>query len=289
MRNYLKLMRPEQYIKNAFVFAPLFFGGQFLDLSNFIAVCMAFLCFCLAASSIYIINDFLDVAEDRAHPVKSRRPLASGTVSAGYALWLAAALLLVSLWASFALAPMLTMVLTIYVLINLLYSKWLKHIAILDINIIAVGFVLRLFAGAVVTGIEPSVWILLVTYLLALFLALAKRRTDVILAQQGLEVRKNIEGYNLIFIDIVLGLLSAVLIVCYIFYCISPEVQQHYQSQWLYLSIIFVINGLLRYLKLALVNQSTYSPTLVVLKDRFVQTTILAWTLLMGYLLYFNQ
>jgi 4-hydroxybenzoate polyprenyltransferase len=174
------------------------------------------------------------------------------------------------------------------VAINVLYSRWLKHIAILDLNIIAVGFVLRILAGSVVTGIEPSVWILLVTYLLALFLALSKRRTDVVLALQGKEVRKNIAGYNLIFVDIVLGLLAAVLIVCYIFYCLSPEVQQQYNSKWLYLSIIFVLNGLLRYLQLAMVQQSTYSPTLVVLKDKFVQATLLMWVLLMGFLLYFN-
>lgn len=171
---------------------------------------------------------------------------------------------------------------------NFFYSKWLKHIAILDINIIAIGFVLRILAGTAVTNIEPSIWILLITYLLALFLALAKRRTDVILAKSGKEVRKNIEGYSLIFIDTVLGILASILIVCYIFYCIAPENQHHYNSKLLYLSIIFVINGIFRYLQLAIVDQSTYSPTLIVLKDRFIQITIFLWTILMSYLLYFK-
>ena len=288
MRNYLRLIRPEQYIKNLFVFAPLFFGGELFNIGSTINVCIAFVCFCLAASSIYILNDYFDIAEDRAHPIKSTRPLAAGTIAIKNAAALGFTMLLLSFIISVVLSTHLFAILLLYVGVNILYSIWLKHIAILDINIIALGFVLRLLAGATVTDIEPSVWILLVTYLLALFLALAKRRTDVVLASQGKEVRKNISGYNLIFVDIVLGLLAGVLIVCYIFYCISPEVQQHYNSKWLYLSIIFVLNGLLRYLQLALVQQSTYSPTLVILKDRFVQITLLCWIVLMGYLLYFN-
>ncbi len=288
MQHYLRIIRPEQYIKNVFVFAPLFFGGGLFVAESTINASIAFICFCLAASSIYILNDYCDINEDREHPVKSARPLAAGTIAVKNAAILGFTLLLSSFAISLLLTKDLFLILLLYVCMNILYSRWLKHVAILDINIIAVGFVMRLFSGSVVTDIDPSVWILLVTYLLALFLALAKRRTDVVLALQGKEVRKNIKGYNLIFVDIVLGLLSAVLIVCYIFYCISPEVQQHYDSKWLYLSIIFVLNGLLRYLKLALVDQSTYSPTLVVMKDRFVQITVLCWILLMGILLYFN-
>ncbi|MBF6608146.1 MAG: decaprenyl-phosphate phosphoribosyltransferase [Flavobacterium sp.] len=288
MRNYIKLIRLEQYIKNVFVVAPLFFAGELFNVDRALSVAIAFISFCMAASAIYILNDYFDIAEDREHPVKSARPLASQSVSVKNAAVLGIALLSVSLILSWAVSPELLLIIIAYVILNILYSAWLKHIAILDLNIIAIGFVLRLLAGAAVADIELSVWILLVTYLLALFLALAKRRTDVVLSNQGKEVRKNIKGYNLIFVDIVLGLLSAVLIVCYIFYCISPEVQQHYNSKWLYLSIIFVLNGLLRYLKLALVDQSTYSPTLVILKDGFIQLMVLGWIALMGTLLYFN-
>lgn len=289
MKDYLKLVRVEQYIKNLFVFAPLFFGRELLNPSHLLNTVVAFIAFSLAASSIYILNDYCDIEEDKSHPEKCKRPLASGQIRLKNAFVLMLFLAALSLIISFSISFDLFLIVTLYIILNIFYSKWLKHIAILDINIIAIGFVLRLLAGASVTDIKPSIWILLLTYIFALFIGFAKRRTDVILAEKGQKVRKNIDGYNLIFIDISLGVLSAILIISYIFYCISPENQKNYHSELLYLSILFVINGVLRYLKLALVNQSTYSPTLIVLKDRFLQITIIGWILLMSYLLYFNK
>lgn len=287
MKNYLKLIRAEQYVKNLFVLAPLFFSGEMINSQLFINAILAFVTFCFASSSIYIVNDYFDIKEDQAHPKKSKRPLASGLISTKNAFILCFILLSSSLLLSYYVNQNLTIVIGIYVIMNILYSLWLKHITILDVNIIAIGFVLRIIAGSVATVVIPSKWILLVTYLLAFFLALAKRRTDVILQENGKEVRKNIKGYNLIFIDITLGLLASIIIVCYIFYCISPEVQEHYHSDLLYISILFVINGIIRYLKLAMVDQTTYSPTLIVLKDRFIQITIFCWVFLLAYLLYF--
>lgn len=289
MKNYLNLIRFDQYLKNLFVFAPLFFGREFLYFDLLLKVFLTFLCFCIASSGIYILNDLYDIEQDKAHPEKSKRPIASGKIKPQRAIYIMALLIIVSLLFSFLLSTHLFFIIASYIFLNFLYSKWLKHIAILDINIIAIGFVLRLLAGTAVTEIILSIWILLMTYLLALFLGIAKRRTDVVLAQNGLKIRKNIEGYNLVFIDTILGILSSMIIVCYIFYCISPEVQKHYNSQLLYVSIIFVINGIFRYLKLALVDQSTYSPTVIVLKDKFIQIMILCWILLMSYLLYFNR
>lgn len=289
MRNYLKLIRVEQYIKNAFVFAPLFFDSQFLNLDNLINVILAFLCFCTISSSVYIFNDYFDINEDKNHPQKRYRPLASGSISIKNGLVLMLILMISSLTVSYLISVELFLVIISYLALNFLYSKWLKHIAILDVNIIAVGFILRIVAGSVVSDVVPSIWILLITYLLALFLGISKRRTDVILAENGNDVRKNIEGYNLIFIDVILGILASIIIVSYIFYCISPEVQLHYHSKLLYVSIIFVVNGIFRYLKLVFVDQSTYSPTKIVLNDRFIQFTILGWLLLMSYLLYFRN
>ncbi len=288
MKHYLKLIRPEQYVKNVFVFAPLFFGGAFWNLDLLLLVVLAIVSFSIAASSIYIVNDIFDIEADQAHPRKSNRPLASGKISIKNAMVLQVLLMLSALILAWQINFTLFLIISSYIALNFLYSKWLKHIAIVDLNIIAIGFVLRILAGAAVSQIEPSVWILLITYLLALFLGIAKRRTDVILTQSGKEVRRNIEGYSLGFIDIVLGILASVLIVCYIFYCIAPENLQHYNSKWLYLSIIFVVNGVFRYLKLAIVDQSTHSPTEIVLKDKFIQITILFWIALMSYLLYFN-
>ncbi|MDR6967667.1 4-hydroxybenzoate polyprenyltransferase [Flavobacterium arsenatis] len=288
MKKYLKLIRVEQYIKNAFVFAPLFFGKAFLNPSQLLSTLIAFTLFCFAASSIYILNDYFDIEEDKLHPEKRNRPLASGTISIRNAFILMVIFSVGTLITSYYFSFYLFLILSFYIFQNFLYSRWLKHIAILDVNIIAIGFVLRILSGAIVTEIKLSIWILLITYIFALFIGFAKRRSDVILAQNGQKVRKNIDGYNLVFIDITLGVLSSVLIVSYIFYCISPEVQKNYHSELLYLSILFVINGILRYLKLALVNQSTYSPTLIVLKDFFLQIIILCWILLMSYLLYVN-
>ncbi|WP_395053937.1 decaprenyl-phosphate phosphoribosyltransferase [Flavobacterium sp.] len=289
MKKYLHLIRFEQYIKNAFVFAPLFFDSQFLNFNNLKNVFLAFICFCIASSSIYILNDYYDINEDKNHPQKCKRPLASGSITIKNGLLLMLLLMISTLVVSLIISKDLFFVIALYIVLNFFYSKWLKHIAILDVNIIAIGFILRIVAGSVVSDVIPSIWILLITYLLALFLGISKRRTDVVYAQSGKDVRKNIEGYNLVFVDIILGILASIIIVCYIFYCISPEVQLHYNSKLLYVSIIFVVNGIFRYLKLVFVNQSTYSPTKIVLKDRFIQVTIIAWLLLMSYLLYFRS
>lgn len=289
MKNFLKLIRAEQYLKNFFVFAPLFFSGEMIDSSLIENAILAFISFCFASSSIYIINDYFDINEDRLHPKKSKRPLASGKISIKTALIICFLLLLFSTAISLYISNNLTLVISLYIILNIFYSIGLKHVSLLDVNIIAFGFVLRIVAGAVAVSVIPSKWILLLTYLLAFFLALAKRRSDVILQENGQEVRKNIKGYNLTFIDITLGFLASVIIICYIFYCLSPEIQLHYKSDLLYISILFVLNGIIRYLKLAFVDQTADSPTLVVINDRFIQITILCWVILMAYLLYFKQ
>lgn len=286
VKSYLKLLRTEQYIKNLFVFAPVFFGGKLLLQTAFLNALVAFACFCLAASAIYIVNDYFDIEEDRKHPVKCFRPLAAGTIGKQTALLLMAVCAITSLSVSFWLSKQLFVILAIYIIMNLLYSKWLKHITVVDVNIIAIGFLLRVIAGAVATAVEPSVWILLITYLLALFLGFAKRRADVLLSMDGKEVRRNIDGYNLNFIDTILSILAAVIIVSYIFYTISPEVQEHYNSKFLYVSIIFVVNGLLYYMKLTLVDKVSSSPTQIILRNRTVQLTVLCYAAIMVYLLY---
>lgn len=285
-KSYLKLIRTEQYIKNLFVFAPIFFGGKFLIQDAIINTAIAFISFCMAASAIYILNDYFDIEEDRKHPVKCKRPLAAGTIPKSNALALMVFLAAVSLLVSWFISSSLLAVIGIYITMNILYSKWLKHITVVDVNIIATGFLLRVLSGAIVAEVEPSVWILLITYLLALFLGFAKRRADVLLSLDGKEVRKNIDGYNLNFIDTVLSILAAVIIVAYILYTLSPEVQEHYRSHLIYVSVIFVVNGLLYYMKLTLVDKVTYSPTLIVLRNRVIQITLLGWIAIMVYLLY---
>lgn len=273
----LKLLRIHQYIKNLFVFMPLLFSFSYMNTDENINTLIAFVLFSLLASSIYIFNDLMDVEEDRAHPTKKNRPLASKTVSIKSAKALILLLSLTSLSLSLLLNFELFVVLLIYFILNILYSIKLKHIAILDIFIIATGFVLRLFAGSVVADIDLSMWIILMTFLLAMFLALAKRRDDVLLSLGGQETRKNIDGYNLEFVNAAMVLMAGVVIVSYIQYTISPEVIARIGTEYLYLTSFFVILGILRYMQITFVEEDSASPTKIIIEDSFLKLTIFSW------------
>ncbi len=277
MKEIIKLLRPHQYVKNIFIFAPLLFAFSFDNLELVILSCITFILFSLLASSIYIFNDLMDIEEDRAHPTKKDRPLAKGTISPAKAKKLIAILASTSLLLALLLNPYLFVIFLIYFLLNILYSYKLKHISIIDIFIISTGFVLRLFAGSVVVDIQLSMWIIIMTFLLALFLALAKRRDDVLLSIQGKETRKNIDGYNLEFVNASMVLMSGVIIVSYIFYTVSDAVIARLHTDHLYLSAFFVILGIMRYMQITFVEEKSGSPTKIVLKDRFMQLTILCW------------
>jgi 4-hydroxybenzoate polyprenyltransferase len=219
----------------------------------------------------------MDINEDRAHPTKKYRPIASGAVSTKRAKSLILVLSLTSLSLSLVLSFKLFIVLLIYFILNISYSTKLKHIAILDIFIIATGFVLRLFAGSVVTDINLSMWIILMTFLLAIFLALAKRRDDVLLSLEGQETRKNIDGYNLEFVNAAMVLMAGVVVVSYIQYTISPEVIERIGTEYLYLTSFFVVLGILRYMQITFVEQDSGSPSKIVIRDTFLKVTILFW------------
>lgn len=276
MLNYVKLLRPHQYVKNLFIFAPLFFSFSF-EIKSFIATLIAFVLYSLVASSIYTLNDIVDIDEDRKHPKKKNRPLASGRVSIKSAKVIFVILAFFSFISAFLYDESLFLVLLIYFILNIAYSFKLKHINIVDIFIIATGFVLRLFAGAVVIEAPLSMWIIIMTFLLALFLAVAKRRDDVLLASRGKNTRKNINGYNLEFVNAVMVFMSGVIVVAYILYTVSNEVIERLNTQYLYLTTFFVILGIMRYMQLTFVEQNSGNPTKMVLKDRFLQITILFW------------
>ena len=276
MIDYIKLLRPHHYIKNLFIFAPLFFSFSFPK-GSFTATVIAFVLFSLVASSIYALNDLLDIKEDRKHPKKKNRPLASGKVSAKSAKVLIVFLASFSFISAFLYNEDLFLVLLTYFTLNIAYSLKLKHITIVDIFIIATGFVLRLFAGAVVINIALSMWIIIITFLLALFLAIAKRRDDVLLSSKGKETRKNIDGYNLEFTNAVMVFMSGVIVMAYILYTVSDQVIARLDSEYLFLTTFFVILGIMRYMQLTFVEQNSGSPTKMVLQDRFLQITILFW------------
>lgn len=277
IKDILILIRPRQYIKNLFVFAPLFFSFRFTELDKAAITLIIFASFCMVSSAVYVINDILDVKEDQAHPVKKNRPIANGKISPGLAWVIMACFLLPALFVSAVVSIQVLLIIAIYFLLNVLYSIKLKHIPIVDIVIISIGFLLRIIAGGVGAGIELSMWIIIITFLLSVFLALAKRRDDVLLIRQGFHVRKNIDGYNLEFINAATIVMASVIIVSYILYTVSLDIQNKFGTNKLYVTAIFVVIGLLRYLQITLVDEKSGNPTEILWSDRFLQLIILMW------------
>jgi len=280
-------MRPHQYIKNLFIFLPLFFALKITETALLLNAIIAFIAFSLTASAIYTLNDYHDIEEDREHPKKKFRPLASGAISKPKAI----VIMVVLAVAGFGLMATLSLsavgILATYVVMNIAYSFYLKHIAILDVVIIAIGFVLRLFIGSAATGIVLSHWIVIMTFLLALFMALAKRRDDVLIyLESGKKMRKVIDGYNLQFLDTAMAIMASVVIVAYTIYTTSSTVMERFHTQYLYLTALFVILGIMRYLQIAYVHLDSGSPTKIMLKDRFIQLTILSWIISFVGILY---
>jgi len=287
LKETLKLMRPHQYIKNIFIFVPLFFALQITNTELLVQAFYGFIAFSLSASAVYILNDYQDIKEDKQHPKKKFRPLASGVISKPQGI----ILMTILFTSGFALMSYVSMqasiILAIYVIMNIAYSFYLKHVSIVDITIIAVGFVLRLFVGSAVTGIPLSMWIVIMTFLLALFMALAKRRDDVLIYERtGKKMRKVIDGYNLQFLDTAMAIMASIVIVSYLMYTTSAEVVQRVGSEYLYLTSLFVIIGIMRYLKMTYIHKDSSSPTKIILKDLFTQLILLAWIVSFAWILY---
>ena len=288
----IQLTRPQQWLKNVFVMIPMFFGGSLLDTGDIKASLITFFAFSFIASSIYCFNDIVDVEADRRHPVKCKRPIASGAISMVQARLLMLFMLVCSLATLLLLDTMthtLTVgaVLVIYYVMNLLYCSKLKQYAIVDVCIIAFGFVLRVLAGSYATDIVPSKWLVLMTFLLTLFLSFSKRRDDVLrMNETGEAPRKNTTRYNLTFINQAITITASVTLVCYIMYTVSPEVVSRFHSDLLYLTSVFVLLGLLRYIQLTVVDQKSGDPTKMMLKDRFTQCVVLMWAMAFLVLIY---
>ena len=286
-----KLIRCRQWIKNTFVLLPIFFGGSLLDTNDIISGIIAFFAFSFAASSIYCLNDIVDLEADRRHPVKCHRPIASGDVSKSMAYALMVALFLLSMataWFSPCNKWQVAGVILFYWLLNIAYCVELKKHAIIDVCIVAFGFILRLLAGGLAAEIVLSNWIVLMTFLLTLFLSFAKRRDDVVRMEiTGEAPRKNTIRYNLTFINQAITITGTAALVCYIMYTVSPEVINQFHTPYLYLTSIYVLVGLLRYIQLAVVDNKSGDPTKVILHDRFIQLIVLAWGISFLILIYF--
>ncbi len=284
------LFRVKEYSKNFFIFLPLFFGVKLTDIHLVTKSLFVFLLFSLLTSSVYLLNDILDLENDKKHPYKKNRPLASGQISKLFASILFASLAIFSLSIAFWWRLPIGLWMSLYFVINLFYTFVLKQIPILDIFLIASGFVIRLFLGTAATGMYLSHWIILMTFLLALFLGLAKRRVDLVLVLGGGEnLRSSIKGYTLEFVNGAMILMAAVTLVCYIMYTVDDTIIAKYHSRSLFPSVVFVLFGILRWLQITFVENARGTPTEVLLGDRLIQLTLLLWISYFGILIYWPK
>jgi decaprenyl-phosphate phosphoribosyltransferase len=281
----LALLRPHQWVKNAFVVAPLFFTPGMLSRHNLLLVLLGFVSFCLLASAVYVLNDLMDRAGDRLHPDKRHRPLAAGTVSVTTAYILLFVLAIAGLGLAFSLTRGFAEIALLYLAVNIAYSTWLKRVSIVDVMLVAMGYVLRIYAGAALIGVTASVWIIVCAGLVSLFIALAKRRDDVV-KQLDAGHRTALKGYTKPFLDAAIGIVLSGLVVSYIIYTTDQTVMQHFGTERLYVTTPFVIMGVMRYLQIALVEERSGSPTTIVLTDRFLILCVLAWLATFAALIY---
>lgn len=290
MKNLIRLIRPHQWVKNLVVLLPVFFGGALLHIESVYAGLVTALCFSFAASSIYCLNDIVDVDADRQHPVKCHRPMASGAISITQGYTLMFLMFVLSMLSTFLLRQSqleTACVILFYWLLNIAYCLKLKQYAIIDVCVVSFGFVLRILAGGYATSIHLSKWIVLMTFLLMLFLSFAKRRDDVVrMNETGHAPRQNTIRYNLTFINQAITITSSVTLVCYIMYTVSPETIQNFHTDYLYLTSVFVLVGLLRYIQIAVVDKRSGDPTKVMLHDRFMQFVVLAFGLAFLFIIY---
>jgi len=279
LRALVKTMRLRQWTKNGFVFFALIFDKQLFRPEPFLRTLEGFFLFCLISSAVYLFNDIADVEADRNHPVKKNRPIASGKLPIPIALTAALLLTIIAIPIGFLLSPIFALILSLYLATNLLYSRWLKHVSILDVLIISSGFVLRVGAGVALITVERfSPWLYMITVLFSLYIGLGKRRAEMNLLAEGASAhRKVFEGYTLPLLDQYITIVSGMTIVAYSLYTFSaPNLPENHTMM---LTIPFVVYGIFRYLQLIQVGHAAGSPDEVALKDRPLQITVLLWGL----------
>jgi decaprenyl-phosphate phosphoribosyltransferase len=285
-RSIVVLARPEHWVKNLFLLLPAFFGARLTEVEILVSALLGFVSFSLTASAVYVLNDLVDAPQDRNHPDKCQRPIASGEISQQQGILIGAVLLTSGFVMAYFLRPEMLIFSVLYFLVNVAYSLSLKHFAIMDVSLIGLGFLLRVLAGGAVTGVAVSHWLIVLTFLLALILGFAKRRGEYVVAMGENNFRKALEGYNLPFLDMSIVVCSTVAVVAYLMYCFSPEVTTRIGSDKIYYTAFFVVVGVLRYLQLTLVFGKTESPTRALLRDTFLQVVLIAWIGSFAWLIY---
>ncbi len=279
MKHYVALLRPKQWLKNFFVFAPLIFARELFHVDPLIETIKAFVAFCLTASAVYIINDMTDVEADRAHPEKRNRPLAAGTVSRSGAMVFLAALVVVVAGITLTLDWHFTAILVTYFLLNLAYSFKLKEVVLLDVFIVAAGFMLRVLGGAYAIGVKVSSWIVLCSLFISLFLGFAKRRAELVTAEtEGSRSRRKVLLlYRVAFIDQLLTIASAGAVISYALYTVAPRTIEMFGTDRLIYTTVFVLYGVFRYLYLIHTTPTIENPTNAVTSDPTILITGTLW------------
>ncbi len=289
LKALIKTMRPRQWTKNGFIFFGLVFDKQLFMLEPFLRTVAGFFLFCLLSSAVYLLNDIADVEADRNHPEKKFRPIASGKLPVRVASVAAMLLAFISISLGYLLSPFFALILAAYLFINLLYSRWLKHVTILDVLIVSSGFVLRVAAGVIlIFPVERfSPWLYMLTILFSLYIGLGKRRAELNLLAEGASAhRKVLDGYTLPLLDQYITIVSGMTIVAYSLYTFSaPNLPE---NQSMMLTIPFVVYGIFRYLQLIQIGHEAGSPDEVALKDRPLQITVLLWGLTVMAIFYLS-
>jgi len=274
----LEAMRPHQWVKNLLVFAPLVFAKRMFDAEAAWHAGLAFVAFCCVASGIYLLNDLLDLERDLAHPEKRLRPLPSGRMSKQAAIPAMLILITIGVGLAFSGERWFHLPLVLYLVINVCYSFWLKHLVIVDTMCIAVGFLLRVYTGGVAIDVEVSGWLTLCTFFVALLLAFCKRRHELSLLGEGSIVhRKSLEEYSLPFLDQLIAPLGALTVMTYAMYTVSDQTVSFFKTRNLVYTVPFVVYGIFRYLYLVHIRTAGGNPTKLLLKDRPMLINILLW------------
>lgn len=287
--SYFRSLRIKQWIKNLFIFAPMVFSLNFTNMEYLINSLVAFFLFSIISGNIYVLNDCIDKKDDINHPKKKFRPIASGNISVKTAAILSSIVQVITLSIIYLFNFEFFMIASVYIAINISYSAFLKKIAIFDVLIIAIGFVLRVMIGGEVNDIFLSPWIFIITFLLALFLGLVKRRQELIGIEKNLtkNTRKSLKDYNLPLLDQLISITTSATLISYISYVLNPEIREYFKTEYLYLTVPFVIFGIFRYLYLTYIKQKGENPEDIIFTDFPFLMNIILWFLVFILLIYF--
>jgi 4-hydroxybenzoate polyprenyltransferase len=283
----LQILRPMQWSKNTVLFAALIFSKHLFILSDAALVLAGFVCFCMVASGAYVMNDLRDCERDREHPLKSLRPLPAGRIGRGQAIVLALTLMAAGIAAALALHRGFGLLTFVYLALQVAYTFILKEVVIIDVMAIAAGFVIRAVAGGVIIDVPISPWLIICTFLLALFLGFSKRRHELVLLEgRATDHRASLKEYSPYFLDQMISVVTASTVVAYAIYTVSPEVQEKLGTDRLYLTIPFVLFGIFRYLYLVHQREEGGNPTQLLLRDRPLLAGVVLWIVTASVLLY---